>query len=38
MMLSFDPAEYKETVIVDTKETVTRVAPGMRLKPKLFHC
>jgi hypothetical protein len=28
----FDPAEYKETVIVDTKETVTRVAPGMRLK------
>lgn len=27
----FDPAEYKQTVTVDTKETVTRVAPGMRL-------
>ena len=28
----FSPAEYKETKIVDTKETVTRTAPGMRLK------
>lgn len=27
----FSPAEYKETVIVDTKETVVRTAPGMRL-------
>jgi hypothetical protein len=27
----FNPAEYKETVTVDTKETVTRTPPGMRL-------
>ncbi|MBX9888642.1 MAG: DUF4270 domain-containing protein [Flavobacteriaceae bacterium] len=27
----FSPAEYKETVIVDTKETFVRTAPGMRL-------
>ena len=27
----FSPAEYKETVIVETKETVVRTAPGMRL-------
>ncbi|MDG2430881.1 DUF4270 domain-containing protein [Flavobacterium sp.] len=27
----FSPEEYRETKIVDTKETVTRTAPGMRL-------
>jgi hypothetical protein len=27
----FNPAEYKETVTVDAKETVTRTPPGMRL-------
>lgn len=27
----FDPAEYKETVTVDTKSTTTRTKPGMRL-------
>jgi len=28
----FSAAEYKETTTVDSKETVTRTAPGMRLK------
>jgi hypothetical protein len=32
---SFDPAEYKETVIVDTKETVTRGARNA-FKAKAF--